>query len=99
MNLTVIPNEKATSRGVVCRTRRHLHFASGTERRDDYGEFCNDGSETRGAGKILTCKLLGTLALGVTLGVLGLGQIGAMFWLFELAAFIFVGFIPGLLLL
>lgn len=48
---------------------------------------------------MVTLKLLATLVIGAAFAILGAGQMGAMFWLFELVAFVFVGFIPGLLLL
>ena len=51
------------------------------------------------ADKVRTVQLLGSLVVGATLAILGWGQIGAMFWLFEVLAFLFVGFIPALLLL
>ena len=100
MNLTVIPNESVTSSKVVGRARKLPLVARGSERWNCDGAFWkNEDSETHASGKMLALKLLGTLVVGGTLAVLGVGQIGAMFWLFELAAFVFAGFIPGLLLL
>ena len=108
MNLTAIPNERATSGKIICRACKLSYVECGSNCPDctawcdpSHSEaFCkNDGSETRASGRILTLKLLGTLLIGGTFAVLGLGHIGAMFWLFELVAFVFVAFIPGLLLL
>lgn len=58
-----------------------------------------DESERHAAGKARTLKLLGSLMAGATLAIVGWGQIGAMFWLLEIVAFVLVGFIPALLLL
>ena len=58
-----------------------------------------DEDERNAADKARTLQLLGSLVTGATLALLGWGHIGAMFWLLEVLAFLFVGFIPALLLL
>ena len=108
MNLTAIPNERATSGKITSRACKLSQVACGSNCPDcaagcnpSHSEafWENDGSATSASGKSLPLKLLGTLLIGGTFAFLGLGQIGAMFWLFELVASVFVGFIPGLLLL
>jgi hypothetical protein len=108
VNLTASPTDRETDRKIVCRACKLAHVACDTEC-PNCGFWCSpscyetfwkmDESERQAVNRRRAWKLLASLALGTTVAILGWAQIGAMFWLLEVVAFVFIGFIPALLLL
>ena len=108
VNLTDNRTESKTGAKIVCRACKLSHVASDMDC-PNCGFWCSpscyetfwkkDEAERQSSQRARMWQLLGSLVVGTTLGVLGWGHPGAMFWLFEVLAFLFVGFIPALLLL
>ena len=108
MNLTANRTTLKTSAKIVCRACKLSHVSNDMDC-PNCGFWCSpscyetfwkkDEAERQTAKRMRMWQVLGSLVIGTALGFLGAGHVGAMFWLLELFAFFFVGFIPALLLL
>jgi len=97
-----------TTRNIVCRACKLAHVANDMDC-PNCGFWCSpscyetfwkkDEAQRLAVKRTRVWKSLGCLAVGATLGFLGWGQIGVLFWLAEVFALAFAGFIPALLLL